>query len=76
MREINLTDLNDDQLNILRARIDCILKERRNKEKMAAITKFKNAFDYLRKMGVEVYYSEYDDERDELLSLDYFEFTT
>ena len=38
--------------------------------------KFKNAFDYLRKMGVEVYYSEYDDERIELLSLDNFEFTT
>ena len=76
MREINLTDLNDAQLNALRARIDCILKERRNKEKMVAIANFKKAFEDLKKMGVEVYYSEYDDERIELLSLDYFEFTT
>ena len=76
MREINLTDLNDAQLNALRARIDCILKEKRNKEKMVAITNFKKAFEDLKKMGVDVYYSEYDDERVELLSLDYFEFTT
>ena len=76
MREINLTDLNDAQLNALRARIDCILKEKRNKEKMVAIANFKKAFEDLKKMGVEVYYSEYDDERVELLSLDYFEFTT
>lgn len=76
MKEINLTDLNDAQLNALRARIDCILKERRNKEKMVAIANFKKAFEDLGKLGVEVYYSEYDDERIELLSLDYFEFTT
>lgn len=76
MKEINLTDLTNDQLYGLRARVDSILVERRNEEKMAAIANFKKAFEDLKKMGVEVYYSEYDDERIELLSFDYFEFTT
>ena len=76
MKEINLTDLTNDQLYGLRARVDSILVERRNKEKMAAIANFKKAFEDLGKMGVGVYYSEYDDESVELLSLDYFNFTT
>ena len=77
MKEINLTDLTNDQLYGLRARVDCILKERRNKEKIIAIANFKKAFEDLGKMGVSVvYYSDYDDERVELLSLDNFNFTT
>ena len=73
----SLADLTNDQLYGLRAKIDCILKERKNKERMVAITNFKKAFDDLGKMGVSVvYYSDYDDERVELLSLDNFNFTT
>lgn len=72
----NLTELTDAQLNSLRAQVDCILRERRDKEKMVAIVNFKKAFEDLGKMGIGVYYSEYDDESVELLSLDNFNFTT